>query len=129
MPRIYIRSGTVADGDLGAFRMRPPSACENVANAELFLDATIAVRGILQRDIGHMRISVFIVMCHIHSWNKLSDHIELTVGLITCVGLWNNHRARAPSQVAKECEQVRHRMPKSWLWFPLHSGDEASQQG
>ena len=50
-------------GTLGTFRMRAPSACENVSNAE-FLHAAFA-----QRDVGRVRSSVFIVLCQVHHRN------------------------------------------------------------
>ena len=37
-------------------------------------------------------------------------------------------RPPARNSHAKECEQVRHKMPKSWMWFRLHSS-KASHQG
>ena len=85
---------------LGKFRMKLPSACENVTGAEL-LDATFCTRGNQQRDVGHFEN---IVMCQIHYRTKPSGYIELTVGLITCV-CECSLRQTARSQHAKECEQ------------------------
>ena len=61
-----------------------PSACEHVTNAELF-DGALRARGKLQRDVGHVRVRVFVHMCLFHLWNIHSGHINLTVRIITCV--------------------------------------------
>ena len=46
-----------------------------------------------------------------------------------CVWLWNVHSARQRAvNTQKNVGKVGHKMPKSWMWFPLHSG-KASQQG
>ena len=58
--------------------------CENVTNAEVF-DGTLCTRGKLLRDVGHARICVVVVVCHVHLWNKPSGHTKLTVGLLTCI--------------------------------------------
>ena len=72
-------SDLVSVGDSERVARDRSPACANVTNAELF-DASICTRGKLQRDLGHVRNCVAIVIRQIHNWNKpCSAGIHLTV--------------------------------------------------
>ena len=53
-------------------------ACENVTYVDLF-DEIFCTRGKLQREVGHLRICVVVVMRQIHNMKKLAPFASISL--------------------------------------------------